>query len=234
MRILVTSGATREPLDAVRFLSNISTGRTGALLAEALAAQGHAVTLLHGVAAVRPAPTSAVATESFASTDHLQAALRRHLATGDYAAVIHAAAVSDYRPAETTPGKMSSYALELTVRLVPTPKLLPALKSYAAPRPVKVIGFKLTAGADAPARAAAVAKLFATGTVDAVIHNDLDDLATGDARPFHAWRSDAPAPETLPGLAALVHWLQAYLAAQADGFQKNHQRNHGASSAGSL
>jgi len=208
MRILVTSGATREPIDTVRFLSNVSTGRTGALLADALAARGHTVTLLHGEAAVRPSP--AVTAEAFSSTTNLQAQLRRLLGTGNFAAVIHAAAVSDYRPSETHDGKMSSYAPELTLRLVPTPKLLPELK-HTAPRPLKVIGFKLTAGADADERRLAVAKLFAAGTVDAVIHNDMDDLATGDARPFNAWRAGVHTSEPLAGLGALTDWLHAFV-----------------------
>lgn len=208
MRILITSGATREPIDTVRFLSNVSTGRTGALLADALASRGHTVTLLHGEAAVR---AQHVATsESFSSTTHLQSQLRRLLGTGDFDAVIHAAAVSDYRPSETHDGKMSSYATELTLRLVPTPKLLPELKSYA-PRTLRVIGFKLTAGADADERRLAVAKLFAAGTVDAVIHNDMNDLATGDARPFTAWRLGTHAPEPLAGLSALTDWLHVFV-----------------------
>jgi phosphopantothenoylcysteine synthetase/decarboxylase len=213
MNILITAGATREPIDAVRFLSNVSTGRTGALLADALAAHGHTVTVLHGEAAVRPIQVTD--TERFSSTADLQTALRRRLgnAATPYDAVIHCAAVSDYRPAETSEGKMSSYAAELTVRLVPTPKLLPELKAYAAPRPLKVVGFKLTAGADAPARAAAVSKLFAAGTVDAVIHNDMDDLSTGDARPFHAWRAGQPAPETLAGIEGLIPWLTQFFGA---------------------
>jgi phosphopantothenoylcysteine decarboxylase/phosphopantothenate--cysteine ligase len=213
MNILITAGATREPIDVVRFLSNVSTGRTGARLADALAAQGHRVTLLHGEAAVRPACVSD--TETFTSTADLQAALRRRLATGSYDAVIHCAAVSDYKPDTSHAGKMSSYAAELTIRLVPTPKLLPELKNYGAPHPLKVIGFKLTAGADAPSRAAAVAKLLAAGTVDAVIHNDMDDLATGEARPFHAWLAGQPCPESLAGIDGLILWLTNFCAPNA-------------------
>ena len=209
MRILITSGATREPIDAVRFLSNVSTGRTGALIADALTRHGHTVTLLHGVTAVR-SPHAAVS-GTFDSTADLQARLQRLLGTGDFDAVIHAAAVSDYRPDTSHSGKLSSYANELTLRLVPTPKLLPALKSYA-PRPLRVIGFKLTAGADEAARRTAVEKLFAAGTVDAVIHNDMDDLATGDTRPFASWQASQPTPQPLPGLAPLTAPLQSYLA----------------------
>jgi phosphopantothenate---cysteine ligase (CTP) len=208
MRILITSGATREPIDAVRFLSNVSTGRTGALIADALTQHGHTVTLLHGVTAVRSARVAV--SETFDSTADLQDRLHRLLGTGAFDAVIHAAAVSDYRPDTSHAGKLSSYATELTLRLVQTPKLLPALKSYS-PRDLRVIGFKLTAGADAYARRAAVEKLFAAGTVDAAIHNDMDDLATGDIRPFDAWQATLPTPEPLAGLPALNAWLHAYL-----------------------
>jgi phosphopantothenate---cysteine ligase (CTP) len=208
VRILITSGATREPIDAVRFLSNVSTGRTGALIADALTRHGHAVTLLHGVTAVRS--TGAAVSETFDSTADLQARLQRLLGTGGFDAVIHAAAVSDYRPDTSHTGKLSSYAPELTLRLVPTPKLLPELKSYS-PRPLRVIGFKLTAGADETARRAAVEKLFAAGTVDAAIHNDMDDLATGDARPFHAWLARSPVPAPLAGLPALTTWLHTFI-----------------------
>ncbi|WP_052361003.1 phosphopantothenoylcysteine decarboxylase, partial [Geminisphaera colitermitum] len=153
MNILITSGATREPIDDVRFLSNISTGSTGAALAAALAARGHTITLLHGHSATLPPhlpPTGAAAPHfdvgcsmldvgrsgrspvliPFGSTDDLRAQLRAQLGTGTYDAIIHCAAVSDYRPSAVQPGKMTSYADELTLHLVPTPKLLPELKSY--------------------------------------------------------------------------------------------------------
>ena len=212
MRILITSGATREYIDAVRFLTNVSTGGTGAKIADALAARGHAVTLLRGEGAVLPQTLPASDVRVFSSTENLQAQLSQLLGTGTYDAVIQCAAVSDYRPAELHDGKMTSSAPELTLRLVPTPKLLPALKTYApvARRPL-VIGFKLTAGADSEARLLAVAKLFAAGTVDAVIHNDMDDLAAGAARPFRAYLSVQQPSVELAGLPTLTDWLHAFL-----------------------
>lgn len=212
MKILVTSGATREPIDAVRFLSNVSSGRTGALLADALARHGHSVTLLHGQGAELPEQVKDI--EAFSSTADLQARLRRLLGAGAFGAVVHAAAVSDYRPAESGDGKLTSYAASLTLHLVPTPKLLPELKRHAAPRPLKVVGFKLTAGADDAERAQAVTKLFSGGTVDAVIHNDMDDLAAGAARPFTAWTHDRRSAR-LEGIAAVADWLHAFLSSDA-------------------
>ncbi len=210
MTILITSGATREPIDDVRFLSNVSTGSTGARIAEALASRGHAVTVLRGENAVMPRDVNEVLT--FGSTADLETKLKAQLGTGRFDVVIQCAAVSDYRPDTVTDGKLSSYADELTIRLVPTPKLLPALKSHA-PNALKVIGFKLTSGADADGRTAAVAKVFASGTVDVVIQNDLKEMAaSGDDRPFRAYRAGQPEPELLAGLEALIDWFDSALA----------------------
>ncbi len=215
MTILITSGATREPIDDVRFLSNVSTGGTGAKIAEALASRGHAVTVLRGEGAVIPRDVAEVST--FGSTADLQQQLTAQLGTGRFDVVIQCAAVSDYRPDTVTDGKLTSYADELTIRLVPTPKLLPTLKTLApAGRAPLVVGFKLTSGADEAGRAAAVARLFAAGTVDAVIQNDLREMATeGDARPFRAYLAGSPRPEPLAGLEALIDWLDTTLAPTA-------------------
>ena len=54
MKILITAGATREPIDAVRFVSNVSTGATGAALADEFSRGGIEVVLLRSEGAVRP------------------------------------------------------------------------------------------------------------------------------------------------------------------------------------
>jgi phosphopantothenoylcysteine synthetase/decarboxylase len=212
MKILITAGATREPIDEVRFLSNVSTGRTGARLAEKLTALGHAVTVLRGEGSVMPTGVAEVLT--FASTEDLRRQLQVRLDSGGYDAVIQCAAVSDYRPAVSQPGKLSSYADGFALHLVPTPKLLPELKNYAR-GPLLVVGFKLTAGADAAGRREAVARLFASSTVDAVIHNDLRDLGAGDVRPFRAYRGGPDQAESVNGLDALATWLHALVSGSA-------------------
>jgi phosphopantothenoylcysteine decarboxylase/phosphopantothenate--cysteine ligase len=209
MNILVTAGATREPLDAVRFLSNVSTGSTGAALADALAARDYRVTLLRGESAVPP--RSACEVEVFTSTEDLRGRLQRRLEGGAFDAVIMCAAVADYRPDFAVNGKISSEAAELTLRLVRNPKILPQLKSFS-PRPLVVVGFKLTVGADAAARRTAVAAQFAAGTVDAVVHNDLEEIRVSAAHPFWLYRSAAAAPEQISGTAALAGALDRLVA----------------------
>lgn len=212
MKILVTSGATREPIDSVRFISNISTGSTGAAIAETLAEAGHSVTLLGGVGSVHPRGAK-VECLSFGSTEDLALRTRSLLTGGDYATVIQAAAISDYRPDTTHHAKLTSDAAELVIRLVPTPKLLPQLKSWS-PRPLRVVGFKLTQDGDASGRDLAVAKLFARGSVDAVVHNDVRSLETqGQRRAFRVYNGGLASWEDLSGLpallAALTRWVHS-------------------------
>jgi phosphopantothenoylcysteine decarboxylase/phosphopantothenate--cysteine ligase len=211
MKILITAGATREPVDDVRFLSNVSTGATGAALADALAARGHAVALLHGVGAVLPREVKE--RQLFTSAKDLLDQLQRLLAGGGFEAVIQCAAVADYTPARAPRGKISSNRKGLTLRLVPVPKILPQIKSLAGGGAAPlVVGFKLTAGADRSARTQAVARLMAGGTVDAVIQNDLDDLASGSARPFRAYVAGKTRPQLLAGAGAMAEWLDKFVA----------------------
>ena len=222
MNILVTAGATREPLDAVRFLSNMSTGSTGATLADALAAHDHRVTLLRGESAV--APRSACEVDVFTSNEDLRVRLQRRLEGGTFDAVIMCAAVADYRPDRTAAGKIASDASELMIRLVRNPKILPQLKSFS-PRPLVVVGFKLTVGADAVAGRAAVAAQFATGTVDAVVHNDFEEIRASPIHPFWLYRSAAAAPEQINGAKTLAEVLDRLVAASVSEQTKANSRS---------
>jgi phosphopantothenate---cysteine ligase (CTP) len=208
MNLLVTAGATREPIDAVRFLSNVSTGQTGAALAAEFARRGHIVTLLRGETA--PPSPAARENETFSSAADLEARLARRLAAEMVDAVVMTAAVADYRPAETAQGKISSDTAERVLRLVRNEKILPRLKSFAR-GPLRVVGFKLTVDADAAARQAAVAAQFAAGGVDVVVHNDLAEIRGASAHPFWLWRSPSATPARAEGVPALAAALESWL-----------------------
>ena len=96
-RVLVSAGGTREPLDAVRFVGNRSSGRMGVALAEEARRRGADVTLLAANLAV-PAPAGVEVVE----TPTAEALLREALAHADADLVLMSAAVADYRPAETS------------------------------------------------------------------------------------------------------------------------------------
>jgi len=139
MKCLVTAGPTVEPLDAVRRLTNHSTGTLGTELANHLASHGHPVLLLRSRTATAAPPIHAVATEMFGTSAELLARLQAH-ATGEPVALFHAAAVGDFEIGSVfrrgtdgalirvESGKYSTRDGDLLAELRPTPKILSRLR----------------------------------------------------------------------------------------------------------
>ncbi|NUN06016.1 MAG: bifunctional phosphopantothenoylcysteine decarboxylase/phosphopantothenate--cysteine ligase CoaBC [Bdellovibrio sp.] len=184
IKVLVTAGGTQEPIDTVRVISNLSSGRTGVTLAETLEQMGFEVTLLQAHGSVK---TNQVAhKEYFTSFKSLDEKMQVLLASGAYSHVIHAAAVSDYsvdsievdgsqyRPFEVK--KISSNADHMNIHLKRNHKIVDRLRDYAKNKDLKVIAFKLTSHASADDKTAAVDKLFKSAHADYVVHNDLTDI----------------------------------------------------------
>jgi len=121
-RVLVSAGGTREPLDAVRFLGNRSSGRMGVALAEEARRRGAQVTLLSANLAVPPPPGVEVV-----ETPTAEALLREALARADADLVLMSAAVADYRPAEALTTKRPKSAEPWTLALEPTEDVVETL-----------------------------------------------------------------------------------------------------------
>jgi phosphopantothenoylcysteine decarboxylase/phosphopantothenate--cysteine ligase len=122
LRVLVTAGGTREPLDAVRFVGNRSSGRMGVALAEEARRRGADVTLLAANLAVPP-PRRVETLETPTAEAMLEAALAR----ADVDIALLAAAVADYRPAEQLATKRAKSASAWTLELEPTADVAVAL-----------------------------------------------------------------------------------------------------------
>ncbi|MBI3855696.1 MAG: phosphopantothenoylcysteine decarboxylase [Planctomycetes bacterium] len=137
MRVLVTAGPTREYLDAVRFLSNASSGKMGFACARAAARAGHDVTLVSGPVAL-PDPAG-VRTIRVVSADDMYRAVMKAYPRID--AAIMTAAVGDYRPAERFTGKLKKKSETLTLRLVRTRDILRAMGRKKGKR--VLVGFAL-------------------------------------------------------------------------------------------
>lgn len=101
LRVLVTSGGTSEPIDAVRRVTNRSTGRLGSLIADAFLEAGARVTYLCGESALLPARTGAEI-RRVESVRDLDTALEELLSAETYDGIVHAMAVSDYTPTRAT------------------------------------------------------------------------------------------------------------------------------------
>jgi len=125
MRLLITAGPTREPIDPVRFLSNRSSGRMGYALAEAAHAAGHEVILISGPVSIPP--PSGVRLVRIESAREMFDAVRTHL-PGCHAAIF-SAAVADYRPAQVVSQKIKKSASTLTLELERTEDILGSVRS---------------------------------------------------------------------------------------------------------
>ncbi len=137
LRVLVTAGGTREPIDAVRFVGNRSSGRMGFALAEQAAAFGaHVTVIAANVALPRDARVTYVDVETAAQ---LQAACAAAFADADV--LLMAAAVADFRPAHSFAGKLKkSDEARMRVDLQRTPDILSGLASERRPGQT-VVGF---------------------------------------------------------------------------------------------
>lgn len=144
-RMLITAGPTHEPIDAVRFIGNRSSGRLGVALADAAAARGWRVTLLLGPTSLTPSD-SRVEVARFRTTTDLEGLLNHHFPSAN--TLIMAAAVADYRPKPLTDrtdaaqGKLKRSEGGLTLELEPTPDLLAACSKLRVSGQT-IVGFAL-------------------------------------------------------------------------------------------
>ena len=145
--VLVSAGGTREPLDAVRFLGNRSSGRMGVALAEEARLRGAEVTLV--AANLSVPPPGKVELVQAPTAVELE---REVLARSDADVVLMAAAVADYRPAEQSSGKRPKNEQPWTVTLEPTGDILAQLGARRRNGQV-LIGFAADHGETGLARA---------------------------------------------------------------------------------
>ena len=167
--VLVTAGGTREPLDAVRFVGNRSSGRMGVALAEEAQRRGAEVTLIASNLTVAPpdgieivhAPTAADVQQ--ATTSH-----------GGADVVLMAAAVSDYRPAQTVGAKRPKDGKTWQIELEPTTDVLRSLGESRKNGQV-LVGFAAETAANGLERAR---KKLSDKQVDLIVYNDVsrDDV----------------------------------------------------------
>ena len=165
-RVLVSAGGTREPLDAVRYVGNRSSGRMGVAVAAEARRRGADVTLLAANLAV-PAPVGVEVVE----TPTAAALEREALARADADVVVMAAAVSDYRPADAERAKRPKDDEPWQVTLEPTTDVLRALGERRDPGTRSVlVGFAAEHGGDGLARAR---EKLRRKSVDLVVWNDV-------------------------------------------------------------
>jgi phosphopantothenoylcysteine synthetase/decarboxylase len=179
-KLLITSGPTRAPLDAVRYITNKATGRLGALIAEEAIARGAHVTFVFGrpsqVPVVRGHPHDHLTLIGVETIDDLVSVFRSEIPKG-YDAVIHPMAVLDFQPDIVRQEKTGSAVEEWVVRLVPTPKVIGLVKDLA-PRTF-LVGFKLEVGKSREELREIAWQFLKKSRADLVVANDLREIEEG-------------------------------------------------------
>lgn len=202
MNVLVTAGNTQTPIDAVRCITNIFTGRTGAQLALAGHQRGHPVTLLTShpevIRDLDPdfRPDDGWAVRPYRTFDDLRRLMEEEVPSGRYDVLIHAAAVSDYElagvyvPAAGTrfadgqwtgdgrlldarAGKVKSHHPDLWLRLTPTPKLADRVRGPWGFRGT-FVKFKLEVGASEAELRSIAGRSRAQSDADLLVANTLE------------------------------------------------------------
>lgn len=172
LRLLVTAGGTREPIDEVRFVGNRSSGRMGFALAERALARGAKVTVVAANVALPRDP--AIEYVDVSTAGELESAVRERFTDCD--ALVMAAAVADFTPAEPSEGKIKKGGRErLQLDLVATNDVLAGLRELRREDQV-VVGFAAEAGSALLTEAAR--KLEQKG-LDLIVANDISDPAIG-------------------------------------------------------
>jgi phosphopantothenoylcysteine decarboxylase / phosphopantothenate---cysteine ligase len=208
-RIVVTAGPTWEPIDAVRFVGNRSTGKMGFAVAREARARGADVALIVGPGT--EGPPSDIAVTRVSTAEEMRAAVLDAAAAAD--AVIMAAAVADFRPREIVAGKLKKEEGPPELELVPTADILAELgRMEGGPA---LVGFAAETG---DLEGAGRAKLRAK-RLDLIVVNEVGRSGTGfgsdtnhaailsalgDDQPLRVWSKNELAAAILDRVAKLL------------------------------
>ncbi len=171
LRVVVSAGGTREPIDPVRYIGNRSSGRQGHALAARAAALGAQVTLISSSALSVPRGVAFVAVETAREMHDAVVA-----AAADADVVIMAAAVADFRPVETAPTKVKKTDGAPEIVLEPTDDILAALGARRGPTQV-LVGF----AAETDNVIANARRKLETKKADIIVANDVSEPGAGFA-----------------------------------------------------
>ena len=191
LRVVVSAGGTREPIDPVRFIGNRSSGKMGTAIAEAARDRGATVTLIAGAMSVNPPP--GVNVVNAATAQAMRQAVMREAPGADI--LVMAAAVADFAPKQASGRKIKRDGAELQVELVPNPDIIAEVAEMPAEVRPFLIGF---AAESQDLEANAIGKLRDKG-LDLIVGNVVGG-------PFDAIGSDENKVTVFGGEGALTDW----------------------------
>lgn len=202
-RLLITAGPTWEPIDAVRYLANHSSGLMGLELAKSALNRAWPTTLLLGPTPLPLPVDSQLSLKRFQTTSDLQALLIDHFPTCDI--LIMAAAVADFRPKTAIlDAKLKRTKTPLILELEPTPDLIELISKTAKPHQT-VIGFALESANQLLESAQQKLK---SKQLDAIVANDLQTMGSDEIEATVILKDGRTlTPDTKLSKADFADWL---------------------------
>ncbi|MGH9908701.1 MAG: bifunctional phosphopantothenoylcysteine decarboxylase/phosphopantothenate--cysteine ligase CoaBC [Pyrinomonadaceae bacterium] len=197
-RLLITTGATREDLDPVRFISNRSSGRMGFAVAEAAKSRGAEVTVIAGSTAI--SSPNGVQVKQVTSAEEMYQAVMKELTSATV--FVGAAAVADYRPANRADTKIKKTESSLVLTLERTRDILRDVATSKTDG-LLVIGF----AAETDNVLANAREKLQSKNLDAIVANDVTQVDGGFDSPMNAITivtRDGESPVELPLTSKLV------------------------------
>jgi phosphopantothenoylcysteine decarboxylase/phosphopantothenate--cysteine ligase len=167
-KVLMTAGPTIEYIDPVRVITNLSSGKTGVLLASELISAGAKVTIIYGPGNEKP-PKGAKIINVTTNSDMFDAAKKE--LKKKYDVVIMAAAASDFTPESISKSKIKSNKKSLTIRLKKAPKIIDMVRKFR--KDALLIGFKAETNLTKSALIKSAQKKMKESDADIIIANDI-------------------------------------------------------------
>jgi len=184
LKILITSGPTRGPIDAIRYITNKSTGKLGTEIAKEALNQGADVTLIYGkgstipdVKDVKEDLYSNLKLIEIVTVDDLIIYINKELKNKSYDVVIHSIAVLDYVPDKYIIDKVPSGRDDWLIRLIKTPKVIKMMKEINPD--IFLVGFKLEFNKTREELIKIAHETLINSDADLMVANDLKDLEKG-------------------------------------------------------
>ena len=215
-RILITSGATKEKIDEIRFVTNLSTGKTGAEIADYFFLKGDDVTLLKSDGAI--SPSHGVNIINFNSFSDLKGKIKTEVTSKNYDAVIHLAAISDFSPSRVILGsgesklpvknKIPSSYDKMIIEFDKNEKIVNRIKSWSKGK-VKLTAFKFLSEKEKKEKSEAIKTIFENSRADIVVYNNVEDRIEGVQKKFLIAKKDGDkfAAESAIDLAKVLSQL---------------------------
>ncbi|HJO47368.1 MAG TPA: phosphopantothenoylcysteine decarboxylase [Candidatus Scalindua sp.] len=213
--VLITAGSTRGYLDAVRYITNTSTGRLGSEIAFEAMGRGAVVTYIYGADSLFPVihgrsdlKASQLKLIEIETNNDLMKVLQEKLKNRKFDVIIHAMAVADYVPARAKQSKTSSQKKEWLVKLVKTPKVINTIRD-SWPEAL-LVGFKLEVNRTKDEIIRIARRFLAKSKSNLIVANDYKYISRNRHIAYMV-TGDRKIPKPLKGKKAIARNIISYL-----------------------